>query len=112
MAQAIFGNPNRIEFKAITQAQRIPVILNGEADLVIDSMDITCARLKYVDFSTDNSVLAGLAAQDPQTKLVGPLFTFEPHGIGISKKAPGGLCKNPSTELPAIRIMPDNWPNF
>jgi Bacterial extracellular solute-binding proteins, family 3 len=38
--------------------------------------------------STDNSVLAGLAAQDPETKLVGPLFTVEQHGVAISKSAP------------------------
>jgi polar amino acid transport system substrate-binding protein len=160
IAQAIFGNPDQIEFKAINSSQRIPVIENGQADIVVDSMTITCARLQDVDFSTDyfnagqqvlvpststvtgigdlhgkkvcaasgttsiqeiqaqpshpipvsaptwtdclvmleqgqvaaistdNSVLAGLQAQDPQTKLVGPLFTFEPHGIAISKKSP------------------------
>ncbi len=38
--------------------------------------------------STDNSVLAGLEAQDPQTRLVGPQFTVEQHGIAISKSAP------------------------
>jgi len=160
IAQAIFGNPDRVQFKAITSAQRIPVIQQGQVDIVADSMTITCAREKYVDFSTDyfnagqqilvpatstvtgiaqlsgqkvcaaagttsiqevqaqpshpipvaannwtdclvmlqqgqvaaistdNSVLAGLAAQDPQTKLVGPLFTTEQHGIAISKNAP------------------------
>ena len=160
MAKAIFGSPDRIKFKAITSAQRIPVIQDGQADIVVDSMTITCARWKSVDFSTnyfnagqqilvpvgtrarnigdlggqrvcaaggttsiqeiaaqpshpvpvaapnwtdclvmlqqgqiaavstDNSVLAGLAAQDPQVKLAGPLFTAEAHGIAISKKAP------------------------
>jgi polar amino acid transport system substrate-binding protein len=160
IAQAIFGSPDRVEFRAITSAQRIPVVQDGEVDIVADSMTITCAREKYVDFSTDyfnagqqllvptdstvtsisqlggkkvcaakgttslqeiaaqpsrpipvavnnwtdclvmleqgqvaaistdNSVLAGLAAQDPQTKLVGPLFTSEQHGIAISKNAP------------------------
>jgi polar amino acid transport system substrate-binding protein len=160
IAQAIFGNPNRIKFVAITSAERIPAITHSEVDIVVDSMTITCARWKYVDFSTDyfnagqqllvpdsstvtninqlggqkvcaaagttsiqqiaaesshpipvtapnwtdclvmlqqnqvaaistdNSVLAGLAAQDPQTKLVGPLFTFEAHGIAISKNQP------------------------
>jgi polar amino acid transport system substrate-binding protein len=160
IAQAIFGNPNRIEFKAITSQQRIPVIRNGSVDIVVDSMTINCARLKLVDFSTDyfnagqrvlvpinspvrsisqlahqkvcaasgttsietiaaepshpvpvaapnwtdclvmmqqgqvaaistdDSVLAGLQAQDPETKLVGPRFTFEPHGIAVSKNSP------------------------
>jgi polar amino acid transport system substrate-binding protein len=160
IAQAIFGSPDRIEFRAITSAQRIPVLQDGEVDIVADSMTITCAREQYVDFSTDyfnagqqllvpidstvtsisqlggkkvcaakgttsiqeiaaqpsrpipvavnnwtdclvmleqgqvaaistdNSLLAGLAAQDPQTKLVGPPFTSEQHGIAISKNAP------------------------
>ena len=35
--------------------------------------------------STDDSVLAGLAAQDPQTRIVGPRFTCEPHGLAMSR---------------------------
>jgi polar amino acid transport system substrate-binding protein len=38
--------------------------------------------------STDGSILAGLAAQDPETQVVGPFFTIEPHGIGVSRKNP------------------------
>src|SRR5207247_11066009 len=38
--------------------------------------------------STDESILRGLAAQDPSTKLVGPLFSDEPYGIGISLAHP------------------------
>jgi polar amino acid transport system substrate-binding protein len=34
--------------------------------------------------STDNDILAGLAAQDPWTKIVGPVFTSEPYGLAIS----------------------------
>ena len=37
--------------------------------------------------STTDTVLAGLATQDPQTKVVGPRFTFEPQGLGMSKNA-------------------------
>lgn len=37
--------------------------------------------------STTDTVLAGLQTQDPQTKVVGPRFTFEPQGLGMSKKA-------------------------
>ena len=38
--------------------------------------------------STDNSILAGLHEQDPQTKLIGPALTDEPYGLGISKQHP------------------------
>ncbi len=34
--------------------------------------------------STDDAILAGLAAQDPQTHIVGPTLEAEPYGIGIA----------------------------
>jgi polar amino acid transport system substrate-binding protein len=35
--------------------------------------------------STDDTILAGLAAQDPYTEVVGSRFTEEPYGVGIHK---------------------------
>jgi polar amino acid transport system substrate-binding protein len=35
--------------------------------------------------STDEPILAGMAAQDPNLKMVGPKLTDEPYGIGIPK---------------------------
>ncbi|SDG69261.1 polar amino acid transport system substrate-binding protein [Lentzea fradiae] len=35
--------------------------------------------------STDDTILAGLAAQDPYTEVVGARFTEEPYGVGIPK---------------------------
>jgi polar amino acid transport system substrate-binding protein len=37
--------------------------------------------------STDDSILAGLAAQDPTVEVVGPRFTAEPHGLAIKKSS-------------------------
>jgi polar amino acid transport system substrate-binding protein len=37
--------------------------------------------------STDNTILAGMAAQDPNTKLVGPPFTSEPYGVAINRSS-------------------------
>jgi polar amino acid transport system substrate-binding protein len=37
--------------------------------------------------STDNSILAGLSAQDPNTQVVGPAFSDEPYGIAMAKDA-------------------------
>jgi len=34
----------------------------------------------------DDVVLAGLVAQDPYTKVIGPKFTQEPYGLGINSK--------------------------
>jgi polar amino acid transport system substrate-binding protein len=52
VAKAVFGNPNAIEFKAISSAQRIPVIQDHSVDIVADAMTITCKRRKEVSFST------------------------------------------------------------
>jgi polar amino acid transport system substrate-binding protein len=111
VTQAIFGNPERVKYKAISDAQRIPDTVSGAVDIVAHTMTITCARLQQVDFSsvyfdaaqrvlvllqqgdvaaisTDDSILVGLTAQDPWTKLVGPRLTDEPYGLAISKQHP------------------------
>ena len=41
-----------------------------------------------VAISTDDSILDGLAAQDPWTKIIGPPLTSEPYGLAISKQHP------------------------
>jgi len=162
VAAAIFGNPDKVEYKAISDAQRIPDIRNGEVDIVAHTMTILCDRLRDVDFSsvyfdahqrvlvpknstatglaslagqkvcatagsdsakfiasyparprvvlvtvpywtdclvllqqgqvaaisTDDTILYGLAAQDPFTKVVGAPLTDEPYGLAISKQHP------------------------
>jgi polar amino acid transport system substrate-binding protein len=163
ISTAIFGNPNKIQYVAVSDDQRIPAVQSGEADIVAHTMTITCARWQKVDFSTvyfdagqkvlvptnstaqsladlagqkvcatkgstsltsittsyamtqppvpvpvtywtdclvllqqgdvaaistDDSILAGLEAQDPFTKIVGPAFADEPYGLAISKQHP------------------------
>jgi polar amino acid transport system substrate-binding protein len=160
VAAAILGDPNAIEYRAITSAQRIPMVQNGTVDIVAETMTINCARIKQVSFSTvyyragqkvlvrsdskatgigdlagrkvcaaagstsidnirnaashpvpvvvddwtdclvglqrnqvdaistDDAILAGLAAQDPYTKVVGPRFTDEPYGMAINLNHP------------------------
>lgn len=36
--------------------------------------------------STDNSILGGIAAEDPYLKLVGPKFSYEPHGLAFPQQ--------------------------
>lgn len=52
IAGAIFGNPNAIQFRAVTTAERIPAVQAGTVDLVADAVTITCERRKLVDFSS------------------------------------------------------------
>jgi polar amino acid transport system substrate-binding protein len=160
IAKAIFGNPNAIEFKAVTTAQRLPYVESGKVDIVADAVTITCYRKTRVDFSTvyynasqrllvptssharglldmggkrvcattgstslaniqaaashpipygvpqrtdclvalqegkvagistDDAILLGFKAQDPYTKIVGPLFSPQPYGMAINHSHP------------------------
>ncbi|HET6214556.1 MAG TPA: glutamate ABC transporter substrate-binding protein [Micromonosporaceae bacterium] len=159
VARALFGDPDRIQFKAISSAERIPAIQNGDVDIVVRTMTMTCERLEQVAFSTeyftagqrvlvtrdssvagiadlggkkvcatdgstsirtvaaapshplpvavtdwtdclvmlqqgqvtaistDDTILAGLAAQDLNTKVVGDKITSEPYGVAMAKDA-------------------------
>ncbi|MFD4600789.1 glutamate ABC transporter substrate-binding protein [Streptomyces sp. NPDC058464] len=160
ISRALFGRPDRVQFKTVPSSRRIEILERGEVDLVAHSMTITCERMKRVLFSSDyldsgqrvlvpdtspvknladlagqkvctargttsldelrrarpkvrpvtvadwtdclvqlqlgnvaavsttDNVLAGLSAQDPTTRITGPRFTYEPHGIAVSKKSP------------------------
>lgn len=157
IARAIFGDPDAIQFKAISSAQRIDALTSGEVDVVVRTFSITCGRLADINFSTvyyvagqrilvrkdssvrdtgdlggkrvcatetstslrqianlspkpapvaaadwsdclvmlqqgqvdavstDDTILAGMAEQDPTTKIVGDRFTSELYGVGIPK---------------------------
>jgi polar amino acid transport system substrate-binding protein len=157
VARALFGDPAKIQFRAMSAAERIPALKNGEVDLVVRAMTMTCDRWQEISFSTeyftggqrllvpvdspvksiddldgrkvcaaagstnitaiaaarskpipvaatdaldcmvllqqgqidavstDDAILAGFAAQDPATHVVGPAFAAAPYGIGIGK---------------------------
>jgi polar amino acid transport system substrate-binding protein len=160
LAQAIFGDPDKLQIKVIGYDKRISSVLDGSVDIVADTMTINCARWKQVNFSTvyydagqkvlvstdstaksiddlggkkvcaavgstsleniakvatkptpvglagfadclvafqqnqvdaistDDTILVGLAAQDPYAKVVGPAFTKEPYGMAMSPAHP------------------------
>jgi len=160
IAQAIFGDPDKIQIKVIGYDKRISSALDGSVDIVADTMTANCARWKDVNFSTiyydagqrvlvsknsaaksiedlggkkvcaasgstsydnigkvaskpipvakdafgdclvafqqnevdaistDDTILAGMAAQDPYAKVVGQKFTQEPYGMAMSPDHP------------------------
>jgi putative glutamine transport system substrate-binding protein len=50
---------------------------------------LTALQSRRVDaISTDDTILAGIAAQDRNTKLTGGIFTEEPYGIGFKQGHP------------------------
>ncbi|MFY1670555.1 glutamate ABC transporter substrate-binding protein [Plantactinospora sp. WMMB334] len=158
IARGLFGDPGRIQFRAISSADRITAVQEGTVDLVVRTMTMNCERWQQVSFSTeyftagqrvlvnrgsgvrriedlrdrkvcaaagstsirniaakgtrpvsvvnwtdclvllqqnqvvavstDDSILVGLAAQDPNTEVVGPRFSDEPYGVAISRESP------------------------
>lgn len=158
LAKSILGDASKVELKEVTSKTRIPMLNNGDVDMVIATMTITDERKKEVDFSdvyfqagqsllvkkgspikgiedvtadttilaakgatsiknieekvsgvkvleydnyqdafnalkagqgdaltTDDSILYGMAAQDPNYEVVGKPFTDEPYGIAVKK---------------------------
>ena len=58
ISRAIFGDPNRLQFKVITSAQRLDVLTPGadgktQVDIVARTMTINCARWETIAFSTE-----------------------------------------------------------
>jgi polar amino acid transport system substrate-binding protein len=52
VSQAIFGDPDRVEYKVLTYAQRIPTLLDASVDIVADVMTVNCDRWQQISFSS------------------------------------------------------------
>jgi polar amino acid transport system substrate-binding protein len=52
VAQAIFGDPNKVVYKAIPDSERESAVESGSVDIVAHTMTILCSRLKNVHFSS------------------------------------------------------------
>ena len=52
VSRAIFGDENHVEYRLITTAQRIPMIVGGQVDVVAFNFTINCARWKQIAFSS------------------------------------------------------------
>lgn len=52
IAKAIFGTAEAIQLRTLNSEQRVPTLKSGEVDLVVQTMSITCDRLREVAFST------------------------------------------------------------
>lgn len=51
IASDIFGDPQQVEFRSLTSANRLEALENDQVDVVIRSMSITCERRERVTFS-------------------------------------------------------------
>ena len=52
LARDIFDDPNRVEFRYVTSAERAAALEDGTVDVVIRSMTISAQRQQQVEFST------------------------------------------------------------
>jgi polar amino acid transport system substrate-binding protein len=52
IAQAIFGDPNRVTFRVMPYSGRIPALQQDQVDIVADVMTMNCPRWKQIDFSS------------------------------------------------------------
>ncbi|GAA4690680.1 glutamate ABC transporter substrate-binding protein [Phytohabitans rumicis] len=158
IARDLLGSPDRVQFVALSAADRIPSLTNGSVDLVVRTMTMTCRDWQQVAFSTEyyraaqrllvprdsgvtnlaqlagskvcaatgstsisniaaypgvipvsaaevldclvllqqqqvaavstsDILLAGLAAQDPTTVVVGPPVKAQPYGVAVAPAA-------------------------
>ncbi|WP_028851804.1 glutamate ABC transporter substrate-binding protein [Thermocrispum municipale] len=66
---------------AQSPAKPIPVAVDNWSDCLV-----MMQQGQVEAISTDDTILAGMAQQDPTLKVVGERFTEEPYGIGIPKE--------------------------
>jgi polar amino acid transport system substrate-binding protein len=76
---ANFGSTS-LSLLARHAAKPVPVSVANWSDCLVLLQQGQVAAM-----STDEPILAGMAAQDPNLKIVGPKLTEEPYGIGIPK---------------------------
>jgi polar amino acid transport system substrate-binding protein len=53
VSRAIFGEPDRLQFRVITSGQRIEVLENDDVDLVARAFTINCDRWEQIAFSAE-----------------------------------------------------------
>lgn len=69
--------------KTIAARKAVPVAVDNWTDCMV-----LLQQSQIEAVSTDDTILVGMAAQDPHTEIVGTPFTSEPYGMAISRSAP------------------------
>ncbi|HKE76071.1 MAG TPA: glutamate ABC transporter substrate-binding protein [Acidimicrobiales bacterium] len=75
---------------SIENLEKLPAASRPEVVSVIDQADclVLLQQGKVDGISTDDTILAGMAAQDPNVTIVGRPFSREPYGLGVPKGHP------------------------
>jgi len=98
LADALFGNPNAIEFRVINYAQRLPAVSDevrdGQqksqpVDLVLHTMTINCVRWQQIAFSSEYYH----AGQKVLVRADNPVFLDKQQGMQITDLPEGSeIC--------------------
>jgi polar amino acid transport system substrate-binding protein len=114
LSKAIFGSPDKVLFRAITTADRIPAINEGRVDLVIRSMTMNCDRWEQINFSTEyfSAGQAIMVARDSPIKGIKDLAgkkvcaaTGSTSIRNIAAKAPDALPVSASDALDCLVLL-------
>ncbi|MBX7433113.1 glutamate ABC transporter substrate-binding protein [Mycobacterium sp. Y57] len=52
IARDVVGDPDKVEYRLLTSAERIDALTSENVDIVVNAMTITCARAEEIAFST------------------------------------------------------------
>lgn len=114
LSKAIFGSPDKVLFRAITTADRIPAINEGRVDIVIRSMTMNCDRWEQINFSTEyfSAGQAILVARDSPIKGIKDLAgkkvcaaTGSTSIRNIAAKAPDALPVSANDALDCLVLL-------
>lgn len=103
LAKQILGDENKLELKEVTSQTRIPMLNNGEIDLIIATMTISDERKKQVDFS-DVYFKAGqslLVKKGSPIKGIGDV-TKDTKVLGVKGAT---SIKNIEDKVPGLRVQ-------
>lgn len=106
IANFVFGDPNKVEFKTITSAERIPLLKDGTIDLAIATMTINEDRVKEIDFSVVYYV-AGQRILVPQASAIKGLGDLDNKKVGAAKSSTSAANLKKQTKAQVIEF--DTW---
>jgi polar amino acid transport system substrate-binding protein len=106
ISRAIFGGPDRIEYRVITAAQRQPLFINNSVDIVARNMTIRCDRWEEVAFSSEyyRSGQKVLVRRGDTTKDGAPITSIQDLS-GMKVCAP-----NATSSMEKLRTFPELQP--
>ncbi|MSP14666.1 MAG: glutamate ABC transporter substrate-binding protein [Chloroflexi bacterium] len=84
VAEAIFGDPNAVEFKEAISKNRVPFLTDGVVDIVASTMTINAERVQQIDFS-DPYYVAGQSLLVPASSTITSIKDLKGKNVASAK---------------------------